>query len=174
MSPVSVLALLPAGDYLTTNSLLQLSTLKFKVKGKFLLRLTISRSVCLGVKPHLGPRTRFLLLSDSFGFFDVRRPIWQEDGSVVYNCCWPSSPQSFSGLSPPRLWTKIYGLLLETPPTWRARSPYLYPPGTRWPSYTPRHYVTFSSPPTIRRDTLEVFIPASTRTTFDSQLTVML
>jgi hypothetical protein len=26
----------------------------------------------------------------------------------------------------------------ETPPTWRARSPYLYPPGTGWPSYTPR------------------------------------
>jgi hypothetical protein len=24
----------------------------------------------------------------------------------------------------------------ETPPTWRARFPYLYPPGTGWPSYT--------------------------------------
>jgi hypothetical protein len=23
------------------------------------------------------------------------------------------------------------------PPTWRARSPYLYPPGTGWPGYTP-------------------------------------
>jgi hypothetical protein len=27
----------------------------------------------------------------------------------------------------------------ETPPTWRARFPYLYPPGTGWPSYTPGH-----------------------------------
>jgi hypothetical protein len=25
----------------------------------------------------------------------------------------------------------------ETPPTWRARFPYLYPPGTGWLSYTP-------------------------------------
>jgi hypothetical protein len=25
----------------------------------------------------------------------------------------------------------------ETPPTWRSRFPYLYPPGTGWPSYTP-------------------------------------
>jgi hypothetical protein len=28
-------------------------------------------------------------------------------------------------------------------------SPYLYPPGTGWPSYTPRHWVPFSSPPTM-------------------------
>jgi hypothetical protein len=27
----------------------------------------------------------------------------------------------------------------ETPPTWRARSLYFYPPGTRWPSYTSGH-----------------------------------
>jgi hypothetical protein len=33
----------------------------------------------------------------------------------------------------------------ETPPTLRARSPYLYSPGTGWSSYTPGHWVTFSS-----------------------------
>jgi hypothetical protein len=27
------------------------------------------------------------------------------------------------------------------PPTWRTRSPYLYPLETGWPSYTPRHWV---------------------------------
>jgi hypothetical protein len=31
----------------------------------------------------------------------------------------------------------FYCLRFETPPTWRDRSPYLYPPGTGWPSYTP-------------------------------------
>jgi hypothetical protein len=36
--------------------------------------------------------------------------------------------------------------ILETPPTWRARSPYLYPPGTGWPSYTSQHWVPFPSP----------------------------
>jgi hypothetical protein len=29
----------------------------------------------------------------------------------------------------------------ETPPTWRARFPYLYPPGTGWPSYAPGQWV---------------------------------
>jgi hypothetical protein len=29
-------------------------------------------------------------------------------------------------------------LRFETPPTCRARSPYLYPPGTGWPSFTPQ------------------------------------
>jgi hypothetical protein len=48
-------------------------------------------------------------------------------------------------------------------PTLRARSPYLYPPGTRWPSYTPRHWVPFSSPPTTRKATVEVFESVSTR-----------
>jgi hypothetical protein len=56
--------------------------------------------------------------------------LWREDGSIVYNCCWSSSAQSFSGPSPAGLMTIFYCLRLETPPTWRARSPYLYPPGT--------------------------------------------
>jgi hypothetical protein len=30
----------------------------------------------------------------------------------------------------------------EPPPTWRARFPYLYPPGTLRPSYTPGHWVS--------------------------------
>jgi hypothetical protein len=30
------------------------------------------------------------------------------------------------------------------PPTWRARSPYLYLPGTGWPSYNPRHWFTLT------------------------------
>jgi hypothetical protein len=46
--------------------------------------------------------------------------------------------------------------ILETPPTWRARSPYLYPPGTGWPRYTLGHCVPFPSPLTTRRATVEV------------------
>jgi hypothetical protein len=59
--------------------------------------------------------------------------------------------------------TTFYCPRFETTPIWRARSPYLHPPGTGWPSYTPRHWVPFSSPPTTRRATVEVFDPASTR-----------
>jgi hypothetical protein len=45
--------------------------------------------------------------------------------------------------------------------TWRATSPYLYPPGTEWPSYTPRHWILFSWPPTAHRAMVVVFKPAS-------------
>jgi hypothetical protein len=124
---------------------------------------TVSQPVCLRVKPHLGTKTRFLLLSDSCGFVDVGRPLWLEDGSVIYNCCWPSSAQSFLGPSLMGLTTIFCCLRFETPPTWRARSPFLYPPGTGWPSYTPRHLVPFLSPTTTCRATVEVFEHTSTR-----------
>jgi hypothetical protein len=56
-----------------------------------------------------------------------------------------SSPaQSFSGPSPAGLVTIFYCLRFETPPTWRTRSLYLYPPGTGWAGYTPRYGVTHS------------------------------
>jgi hypothetical protein len=70
---------------------------------------------------------------------------------------------SFSGPSAAGLVTTFYCLRFETPPTWRARSLYLYPPGTGWPSYTPRLWVPFSSPLMTHRATVEVFEPASTR-----------
>jgi hypothetical protein len=38
-------------------------------------RPTVSRPVSLGVKPHLGTKSRFLLLSDCCGFVDVGRPL---------------------------------------------------------------------------------------------------
>jgi hypothetical protein len=69
----------------------------------------------------------------------------------------------FSGPSPAGPLTTFYCLWFVTPPTWRTRSQYLYPPGTGLPSYTPRHWVPFSSPPTTRRATVEVFEPVSTR-----------
>jgi hypothetical protein len=58
--------------------------------------------------------------------------------------------------------TIFYCLRFETPPTEMARSPYLHSPGRGWPGYTPRHWVPFSSPCTIRRATVEVFDPDST------------
>jgi hypothetical protein len=82
----------------------------------------------------------------------MKHPLWQENGSVVYIFCWSSPAQSFSGPSPAGLMTIFYCLMFETPRTWRARSPHLYSPGTGWPSYTPRHWVPFLSPPTTRRD----------------------
>jgi hypothetical protein len=62
---------------------------------------------------------------------------------VIYYCCWPSPAQSFSSPSPARLMTTFYCLRFKIPPTWKARSPYLYPTGTRWPSCTPKQSSLF-------------------------------
>jgi hypothetical protein len=39
------------------------------------LRLTVGQSVSLGVEPHLGLMTRYLLLFDSYGLVFVGRPL---------------------------------------------------------------------------------------------------
>jgi hypothetical protein len=110
-------------------------------------RRSIGQSLS-GSSSHLGLTIRFLLLSDSCGFVDMVHSLWREDGPTLYNCCWPLPEQSFKGPSSAGLVTIFYCLRLVTPLTWRARSPYLYPPGTEWPNYTPRQLVPFSSPPT--------------------------
>jgi hypothetical protein len=69
-------------------------------KVKVMLRPTVSRPVCLGISTHLGLTTRILLLSDSCWVVDVGRCLWREDGSVVYNCSWPSLAPTFSGPTP--------------------------------------------------------------------------
>jgi hypothetical protein len=85
-----------------------------------MLRPTVSRSVLVSY-PMWDPRP------DSCGFVDVGLPFWGEDGSVVYNCCWFSPAQLFSGPSPAGLMTIFYCLRFETPQIWRAGSPYLFP-----------------------------------------------
>jgi hypothetical protein len=130
---------------------------KFRVKVT--LRLVVYRqSVYLGAKT-LENHDQYIFLDWTLGVAVV----WQEDGSVVYSCCWLSPTQSFSGPSLAGLMAIFYCLRFEIPPTWRARSKYLYSPGTGWPSHTPRHWNPFSSPPTTHRTTMEVFEPASTR-----------
>jgi hypothetical protein len=76
-------------------------------------RRSVSQSI-LEQSTHLGLTTRFLLLSDNYGFPGVGCSLWREDGSVVYNCCWPSPAQSFSGPSPVGLVTIFYCLRFET------------------------------------------------------------
>jgi hypothetical protein len=103
----------------TRFSLLITENLKVKVKAT--LRLTVGQSVSLGVEPHLGLMTRYLLLFDSYGL-------------VFCICRWSSPAQTFSGPSP-----------------WISRQ-YFTVSVLRLP---------FSSPPTTRRVTVEVFDPAS-------------
>jgi hypothetical protein len=46
---------------------------------------------------------------------------------------------------------------IQDSPNLEGQVPYLRPPGTGTPSYTPRHWVPVSSPPTTRRVMVEVF-----------------
>jgi hypothetical protein len=130
-------------------------TLKKSKSKLYYDRRSVDQSI-LVPSTHLGPKTRFLLLSESCGFVVVGRLLWREDGFVVYNCCWPSPALSFSGLSPVELMIIFCCLRFETPPQRRG-------PRTGWSSYTPRHWVPFPSFPTTSRATVEVFEHASTQ-----------
>jgi hypothetical protein len=58
----------------TTNQF-ALACIRCQVKVKVTLRLTVSQSVNLGVEPHMGLMTRYLLLFDSYGLVSVGRPV---------------------------------------------------------------------------------------------------
>jgi hypothetical protein len=64
--------------------------------------------------PICGLRPDLYYLCDSCRFVDLGRPLWREDGSVVYSCCWPSPAQSFLGASPVGLVAILYCLRFET------------------------------------------------------------
>jgi hypothetical protein len=111
-------------------------------------------------EPHLGPKTKFLLLSvaglSMYGVLSDRRTGLSAVGP---------RRRSHSQVRDPRDSDHIfYCLSSRLPPNLRVRSPYLYPPGTGCPSYIPRHWDRFSSPLTTTRwATVEVLETASTR-----------
>jgi hypothetical protein len=110
------------------------------IEVKVMLLQTVSRWLSFGVKPPSGAQDQIVII--------VRRPLWWRDWDVLYNCCWSSPAQSLSSPMPARLITIFYCLRFETFPTRWARFPNLYPSGRGWPSYTTRHWLPFSSPPT--------------------------
>jgi hypothetical protein len=85
---------------------------------------------------HLGPRSDCYYCQTALS--DERTGL---SFTIAVGLCQGNNSQP----SPMGLMTTFYCLRLESPPTWRARSPYLYPPGTGWPSYTPIHWVLNSN-----------------------------
>jgi hypothetical protein len=104
-------------------------------KVKVTLQLTVSQSVSLGVQPHLGLMTRYLLLFDSYDLL-----LWGvlSDERIGLSFVYAAGPHQHS-LSP----------VLAS---WDS-----------WPYFTVSDLrLLFSSPPMTRRVTVEVFDPAST------------
>jgi hypothetical protein len=101
-----------------------------------MLRQTFSRPVSLGINTHLGLTTRSLLLVWHLRSCSSGAPSLMRGSVCLFMCCWPSPAQSFSGTIPLGLETIFYCLAFE---------------------------ISFSSPPTTLRVTVEIFDPASTR-----------
>jgi hypothetical protein len=104
---------------------------------QFKVKVILRPTVCPGVRRPSGTRYQFFFLLEIF-FRQVRLCYFVTTSlprgwvcNVLVRCFWALPEQSLLGRSPVEL------MASETPQTWRARSPYLYPPGTGWPNYTP-------------------------------------
>jgi hypothetical protein len=90
------------------------------------------------------------------------RPLWRRRVCLLYMLL---ALASVVFLESESLGIRVHILLsqIRDPiPTWRAKSPYSYPPWTGCTSYTPGHWFPFSSLPSTLRATMEVFELAST------------
>jgi hypothetical protein len=108
------------------NSSQQLTRCQRVSVGVILRQAVYRQSLRLGDRP-LETHGHQCFSAESCGHSPYVTSFLKEDGSAVYNFSWHSPAQSFSGPSSAGLMATFYCLRFETPPTWRARSPYLYP-----------------------------------------------
>jgi hypothetical protein len=121
------------------------------------LWLMVSWPVFLGVEPHVGPTTRSHFFLGICEFVEMGRPLWREDGSVVYACIWSSSSQ----LDLAELMTKFHFFRFQISPIFRARPPYLHSTGED--NFTGDHICQILCRPTKN----EIFVLKSERNSFN-------
>jgi hypothetical protein len=132
----------------THDQYFSISLLTAEVKVKVMLHLTVSQSILVS-SPMWGPRQVFCYCH-TCRFIDVGRPLWREDGSAIYSCCWLLPVQPFLDLEYSGTHDHILLSWIQESPNLEDQVPYSYPSGIGWSSYTPRHWVPFSSPPMTR------------------------
>jgi hypothetical protein len=122
-----------------------------KVKVQVTLRPKVSRSVRLGVRHPSGTSDQFLFLLEIF-FRQLRVCYFVAPSLTRGRVCNLLFLLVLASAVPRDSRPYFIVPVLQTSPTWRTRSPYLYPPGTEWPRYIPGHWVPFPSPLTTHRD----------------------
>jgi hypothetical protein len=111
---------------------------RVRVRASVMLRPTVNQPVCLGVKHSSAARGQVITAEQ-------------------LRVCWCGVPSLTIAVGPrqrrvPRALWPCFTVWFENPQIWRARSLYLYPPGTGWPSYTPDTQVKSQSQSHIATD----------------------
>jgi hypothetical protein len=131
---------IPDGVLVCRSSQRGISSSQAATEVEVNLRPTVSRPVCLGIRHPSGTRDQFFFLHEislrQLWLYFVAPSLMR---GRVCNCTIAFRPcqSSHSWVEVPQNSRPYFTVSSETPSTWRARSPYLYPPGTGWPSYTP-------------------------------------
>jgi hypothetical protein len=94
-------------------------------------RWSVSKSVLVS-HSHLKPTTRVLFSVWHFRVSWCGAPSLMRDAIASGSC-----QKSHSWVQVPQNSGPYFTASYVNPPTWRAKCPYLYPPGTRWPSHLP-------------------------------------
>jgi hypothetical protein len=88
-------------------------------------RRSVGQSVLVSCL-YLEPKIRFLLLSYICGYIDVKRPLWLGGQVCRLQLLLAFTSAVILGSESRGTCDRLLRLRFETPPTWGARSPYLY------------------------------------------------
>jgi hypothetical protein len=113
-------------------------------------RRSVGQSLLLS-SPIWGPRPDFLLLSNSLRVCSCETPSLTRGRVFHLQLLLVLASGVILGSEYRGTHDHILLAQIHDSPNLETRFPYLYPPGTGWPSYTPRHCVPFPSPPTTRQ-----------------------
>jgi hypothetical protein len=140
------------------KNIFSISHFEIEVEVEVNLLPTVSRPVCPGVRRPSGTRDQFFFLLE-ISFRQLRLCYFVAPSltrelvcNLLVQLLLDLARAVTLGSKSRRTQRPYLTVSSETPPIWRASFPYLSPPGTRWPSYTPGHWVPFLSPLTTRRD----------------------